>query len=193
MYRELLSDEVAQRVRIDSSRLTAALGVRETPVQSRGAQTEQRSRPAISGGRGSVVRQAIRALVHYPQIALQAASSERLEGIDRPGIPLLIELLNELQENPCTNSAALLERWRGRPDFDPLFRLASTEYPVDAAGAACELNDALLQLFPEQGDQRLDELLRKQASEGLTDAERTELQRFLTRPAPLADVAGHRT
>ena len=147
----------------------------------------------MSGGRGSVVRQAIRTLVHYPGIATTAPSAEGLVGIDRPGIPLLIELLNDLQENPCSNSAALLERWRGRPDFDPLFKLAQAEYPVDAAGAARELNDALIQLFPERDDQRLDELLRKQAREGLTDAEKTELQGFLKRPPPRADVAGYRT
>ena len=62
------------------------------------------------------------------------------------------------------------------------FKLAGAEYPVDADGAARELKDALAQLFPERGDQRLDELLRKQAREGLTRAERTELQGFLTRP-----------
>jgi DNA primase len=147
----------------------------------------------MSGGRGSLVRQAIRTLVHYPEIATQAPSPEKLAGIDRPGIPVLIELLNDLQENPCANTAALLERWRGRPDFDPLFRLAEAEYPVDAAGAARELNDALVQLFPERDDQRMDELLRKQAREGLTDAEKIELQGFLKRPPPPADVAGYRT
>lgn len=140
-----------------------------------------------------MVRQAIRTLVHYPQAALKAPSSEQLEGIDRPGIPLLIELLNDLQENPCANTAALLERWRGRPDFDPLFRLASSEYPVDAGGAVRELNEALHKLFPERTGQRLDELLRKRTREGLTEAERAELQGFLSRPAPRADAPGHRT
>jgi len=197
VYRELMSEEVAQRVRIDSSRLTAALAARDgsggQPYRRVEEARQRRPIPPVPGGRGSVVRQAIRTLVHYPQTAANAPSSEGLEGIDRPGIPLLIELLNDLQENPCANTAALLERWRGRPDFDPLFRLASSEYPVDAAGAAHELNDALTQLFPERLDQRLDELLRKRAREGLTDAERTELQGFLTKPQSAVDVAGHRT
>jgi DNA primase len=195
VYRELLSDEVAQRVRIDSSRLNAGSLRNETAtatVQKLPDRTMRRT-AAMSGGRGSLVRQAIRTLVHYPEIATQAPSPEKLAGIDRPGIPVLIELLNDLQENPCANTAALLERWRGRPDFDPLFRLAEAEYPVDAAGAARELNDALVQLFPERDDQRMDELLRKQAREGLTDAEKIELQGFLKRPPPPADVAGYRT
>ena len=127
------------------------------------------------------------------QIAIKAPSAEGLAGIERPGIPLLMELLNDLQESPCANTATLLERWRGRPDFDPLFKLASAECHFDAAGAARELNDALAQLFPERGDQRLDELLRKQAREGLTRAERTELQGFLTKPNDAYSSAGQRT
>lgn len=154
VYRELMSEEVAKRVRIDSARLTAALGMRDQsnrdPARGISAQSSQypsQHHPqhhrepehrgiaaAISGGRGSVVRQAIRTLVHYPGVAVGAPAADGLAGIDRPGIPLLIELLNDLQENPCANTAALLERWRGRPDFDPLARLAGAEYPVDAKG-----------------------------------------------------------
>jgi len=193
-FRDILSAEINQSARIDTG-LVGAGARRGTGSASKEAATY--SRGPSAAGRGSVVRQAIRTLVHYPQIADTAPSSEGLEGIERPGIPLLIELLNDLQENPCANTAGLLERWRGRPDFDPLFKLASSEYPVDAAGAARELNDALAQLFPERGDQRLDELLRKQAREGLSNSERAELQGFLTRPQPLIETAperaGHRT
>ncbi len=183
-FRDILATEVNRSAQIDTGLVRAHSGATRDSTSPFGG---------ARAGRGSVVRQAIRALVHFPQIATKVPSSEGLEGIDRPGIPLLIELLNDLQENPCANTAGLLERWRDRPDFDPLFRLASNEYPVDAAGAVRELNDALLQLFPERTDQRLEELLRKQAREGLTDAERTELQGFLTRPPPVADALGHRT
>jgi DNA primase len=191
VYRELLADEVAKLVRIDSSRLQS-LGARENSRP--GVHAANRARPvfserapaAISTGRGSVVRQAIRVLVHYPGAACEVPPPDGLEHVDRPGIPLLIELLNDLQGNPCVNTAALLERWRGRPDFEPLAKLAGSEYPVDAAGAARELAGALQQLFPEASGQRLDELVRKQSREGLTPAERLELQGFLTRTTPPA-------
>lgn len=212
VYRELMSEEVAQRVRIDSARLTAALHLRDQGIRdhvnrdpARGISTQQPPHPVsgesqprhatapISGGRGSLVRQAIRTLVHYPGIAAQAPTPEGLEGIDRPGIPLLIELLNDLKENPCANTAALLERWRGRPDFEPLARLAGAEYPVDAQGAGRELADALEQLFPERLDQRRAELVSKKSREGLTDAERTELLGLFRTSQSQSDAAGHRT
>jgi DNA primase len=204
VYRELLADEVAGIVRIDSSRLVppagenahaahTAHGVMGRQQGGRQPGRQHTSAPAISAGRGSKVRQAIRVLVHHPSIAGSVTIPEGLEGVDRPGIPLLIELLNDLQENPCTNTAALLERWRGRPDFDPLARLAAAEFPVDAAGAARELAGALEQLFPERWERRLDELVRKQREAGLTEAERLELQGFLTRTQAGIDAPRHRT
>lgn len=196
VYRELLAQEIATVVRLDSARLTAALSREGQPSPGLAAQEPVfRPKPApISTGRGSLVRQAIRILVHHPMAASQVrAAPEDLLDIERPGIPLLVEILNDLQENPCPHTAALLERWRGRPDFEPLAKLARDEYPVDAAGAARELADALKHLFPERVERRVEELVRKKAREGLTDAERAELQGFLTKAVAGNDGLGHRT
>jgi DNA primase len=196
VFRELMADEVAKVVKIDAARLTAAMA-REGGKPANSPPQEMTRRPQArltSGGRGSLVRQAIRTLVHHPMAATMVrAIPEDLLDIDRPGIPLLVELLNDLQENPCPHTAALLERWRGRPDFEPLAKLAQAEYPVDAAGAARELTDALSQLSPERHERRMEELVRKKSREGLTDLERAELQSFLTKPAGDSGAAGHRT
>lgn len=183
VYRELLAEEVAKLIRIDSARLAAAMSAREPRKAAIPAELPRRMRPlapVAPGGRGSVVRQAIRILVHYPQLATGTRGSEGLEAIERPGIPLLIELLNDLQENPCSNTAALLERWRGRPDFEHLSRLAGAEYPANLDGAAGELAGALQQLLAERSESRLEELLRKKGQDGLTESERIELQGILT-------------
>src|SRR5262245_20309907 len=181
IYRELLVDEVAKVVRMDSARLTLAMNARDkaNPASREPAPvvTAQKTpQPYTPGGRGTLVRQAIRSLVHYPTIAEQAPPADGLAGIDRPGIPLLMELLEELRRNPCPTTGSLLERWRDRPDVEHLAKLAHTEYPVDAKGALRDLTGALEQLFPERLERRLDELVRKQSQGGLTDAERVELQ-----------------
>jgi DNA primase len=198
VYRELLAQEVAKVVQLDPARLLAALareGSPEKAAQPAAPQPVLRPKVAhVSPGRGSLVRQAVRILVHHPSVATTVGTApEALLDIERPGIPLLVELLNDLQENPCPHTAALLERWRGRPDYEPLAKLARDEYPVDAAGAARELADALNQLFPARAERRVEELVRKKSREGLTDAERAELQGFLTKAAGKADVAAHRT
>jgi DNA primase len=198
IYRELLVDEVAQRVRLNPGRLTDAMAASDSARPRTADHTSAPPHrrvlsPSPTSGRGSVIRQAIRILVHHPKAALEAAPPGGLDGIDRPGITLLKELLADLQSNPCPNTATLLERWRGRPDFEPLAKLAGTEYPIDLEGATQELLGALEQLYPERGERRLDELLRKQAREGLTDAERLELQAVLTKGRPEPDAPGQRT
>lgn len=194
VYRELLAEEVAKIVRLDPKRLTAAMAKDGRPAP-KAPEPVLRPKPAPgASGRGSLVRQAIRILVHHPSIAPDVRiAPEELTDIDRPGIPLLVELLNDLQENPCPHTAALLERWRGRPDFEPLAKLARAEYPVDADGAVRELEDALNQLLPERVERRVEELVRKKSREGLTDAERAELQSFLTKAAAGAHAAQQRT
>ena len=184
VYRELLAAEVAAIVRIDSSRLVPAASEASPANAARpNAYSEQRRQaaaPAISAGRGSMVRQAIRILVHHPTVAGSVGFPDGLEEVEMPGIPVLIELLNDLQENPCPTTGALLERWRGRPHHESLSRLATSEFQVDAAGAAKELAGALEQLFPQRRERRLDELVRKKGEAGLNEAERLELQGLLT-------------
>jgi len=183
VYRELLADEVAAIVRIDSSRLMPAPSESASAAHARpNAYAEQR-RPTmapLSAGRGSMVRQAIRILVHHPAIAGTVGFPDGLEDVEMPGIPLLIELLNDLQENPCPNTGALLERWRGRPHHESLSRLATSDFQVDAQGAAKELAGALQQLFPHRLERRLAELMSKKSQGSLNEAERLELQGLLT-------------
>ena len=76
-------------------------------------------------------------LVHFPAAA-QSVSAQQIDAvatIDRPGIPLLTELLAQLREDPPANTAGVLERWRDRPDYGSLSKLAlAVCLAPDAAG-----------------------------------------------------------
>jgi DNA primase len=183
IYRELLVDEVAAAVRIDRSRLDSALSAgrpesRRTSAATDNVPREPVHRPVHQGSR-NIVRQSIFLLAHYPQIADKAGDPSVIARIDRPGIPLLIELLAELQKSPCQNTAALLERWRGRPNVEHLAKLAAQECIPDAAGAAQDLVAAIARLVEEDALRRSRQLLSKRESQGLTDAEKAELQGLL--------------
>jgi DNA primase len=119
--------------------------------------------------------------VHYPSAAAALQETPAVEGIERPGIPLLTELLHQLREDPASSTAALLERWRARPEYGPLSRLASAECLVsDAAAAASELESAIARLIEEeQPAQRLDYLLGRARDNSLTDEEKQELRSLL--------------
>jgi DNA primase len=179
VYRELLADEVAKVVRLDADRLKTLSGIAQEP-ESQHAERRRPTGPAVAAGRRNLVRQSVHLLVHYPKIADKVGATAELAAVDKPGIPLLIELIQELQRDPCGTTGALLERWRGRPDVEHLAKLAALECHIpDEAGAARELLGALGQLIDEGALRRREQLLSKHGSVGLTDAEKAELQALL--------------
>ena len=93
-------------------------------------------RAARSGGRGSLVRQAIARLLHYPAIASEVTAAERagLEACEEPGVALLRELLDNLREQPAQIPAQVIQRWAGREGGDALQKLLEHEEVItDAA------------------------------------------------------------
>ncbi|HEX7011198.1 MAG TPA: DNA primase [Steroidobacteraceae bacterium] len=193
VYRELLTEEVAKRVRLDPGRMTSALSIRE-PARPAERPSRNQSRPTQPDTvRGSLVRQAIRILVHHPTLGQRVTPPPQLAELDKPGVALLCELLTELRENPCPNTAVLLERWRDRPNLEPLAKLARTDYPLEPEAALSDLTGVLEKLEAERRRQRLDELLEKQRREALSDAERIELHGILSPAAAHPPAAGRRT
>ena len=83
------------------------------------ARTRKPSPPAArkpaAAGRRNLVRQAVQLLVHYPGIADKVGDLTALQALDRPGIPLIVQLVEELHAQPCEKTAVLLERWRVAP------------------------------------------------------------------------------
>jgi DNA primase len=206
VYRELLVGELAQVVGMSAARLGELLAASPSePGAPHGRSTETSGgrgehgppndrvpwgatsvrhragpRPA---GRGNLVRQAVTLLVHFPSSA-RAVSAQQIEAvadIDRPGIPLLTELLAQLREDPPASTAAVLERWRDRPEHTSLQKLAlAVCLAPDAQGAAAELTSAVHRLINEESPgRRLDELLAKARDGALDEAEKLEMQGLL--------------
>ena len=102
-------------------------------------------------------------------------------------MPLLIELLAQLREDPPANTAALLERWRERPDHGPLSKLAASECLVaDAGAAAAEIRSAIDRLVVDDTLARLEALQHKALDSPLTAEEKSELQSLIRAKAQLA-------
>lgn len=192
IFRELLVEEVAKVVGLNRDRVALMMGEPAAGARAASGTTDRHadSRPpgdsrhmnTAPAGRRNLVRQAIHLLVHHPEIADKVVLNPTIATLERPGIPLLLELIEELSGRPCASTGALLERWRERPDVEHLAKLASQECVPDAAGAAKDLAGALTQLGEEAARLRTDLLLKKV---GLTEAERAELQGLLGRRAPV--------
>jgi DNA primase len=184
VYRELLVAQLAEVVRMPAPRLAELLASGGPPpapsrMEAAAPRTARTGAPHAAG-RGNLVRQAVSLLVHFPGAGAGVPLSEALEQVDLPGIPLLVELLAQLREDPVSSTAALLERWRDRPDYGPLARLAVAECLVpDEAAAAAEIRSALDRLLADHALARLQALHEKAQVESLTAEEKAELQGLL--------------
>ena len=182
VYRELLTDSLAEAVGLSTSKLERMLGAADSdsaarsragkPVSSRGGRLK------VSGGRPSVVRRAITLLLHNPA-AGDTLDIEKLAGVNRPGVGLLHDLIETVQEEPHITTAGLLERWRHHDEGRHLGKLAAVELPEeDDFDPAAELADCLAQLELAGRRERIDFLIEKQKVSSLTDEEKSELRQL---------------
>ena len=104
-----------------------------------------------------------------------------LSNVDKPGVAVLKELLEQASTALNPSTALLLERWRDRTEYERLAELAMAEPLVaDAVAATKELQMAVEKLLEEYGPgRRMDELLRKAEELGLNYDEKAELSLLL--------------
>jgi DNA primase len=183
VYRELLADRLAAEIRMPAAKLKqllfAAGGAKRQPEQKPEPAPPRHGRMAI--GRGNLLTQAITLVLHHPSAAKGVTGLAALGGVDRPGVSVLKELLEQAVEAAQPSTAVLLERWRDRPEYGRLAELAMAEPLVaDAKAAVQELRMAVEKLLEEYGPgRRMDELLRKAEEMGLNYGEKAELSLLL--------------
>ncbi len=149
-------------------------------------QPARAARGAASSGstpRRTLVRSAIAMLLAEPALALHAEPPYPFAALDRPGVALLLELLDVARARPGVNTAILLEHFAGREEASALQKLALTELPGEPEALRAEFLDALRKLGEQTLQQRLDALIRKQSESVLDDAEKSELRELLARKA----------
>jgi DNA primase len=185
VYRELLLGRLAQVVGLPPERLeelwSKAPGAPSPAAAPPASRVPARTR--TSAGRGSLVRQAIVRLVHFPAIASEVSPAERsgLDASEEAGIQLLRELLDNLREQPAQISAQVIQRWAGREGGESLQKLLEREEVItDAAAAAGELRAALVKLADLAAERRLQALEAKTRSGPLTEEELHEFQRLIS-------------
>jgi DNA primase len=184
VYRELLLERLAQVVGLNAARLEElwAQGRAGIPAALPPPQPVRRAPPARSAGRGSLVRQAIVRLLHYPAIALEVATAERagLDTSDEAGVALLRELLDDLREHPAQIPAQVIQRWAGREEGESLQKLLEREEVITGAPAAAgELRAALVKLADQAAGRRLEALEAKSRVGSLAASEIEEFQRLI--------------
>jgi DNA primase len=188
VYRDLLIDRLADSIKLSAARLNQlwfnevtdtagnhlSAGPSSTPPGGRNPVANRVARDG--GGNKGLVTRAVKLVVHFPAVAARVSGAllSRLEMNDDPGSRFLFELLDQLQQDPASNTAVLLERWRERPEVARMRALAGEEMlGLEEASAALDLIAAIERLALEPTMRRHDELMAKG---DLTDDERIELK-----------------
>jgi DNA primase len=189
VYRELLLARLAEVVGLSAQRLEelwsgprAGAAAVPPPAPAAAASSRAAPRVRVSGGRGSLVRQAIVRLLRYPAIAADVTAAERagLDASDEPGMALLRGLLDDLREHPAQIPAQVIQRWADREGGDSLPKLLEREEVITDSGAAAgELRAALLKLADQASARRLEALEAKSRSGPLDSGELVEFQQLI--------------
>ncbi len=165
-FRDLMFDE-----------LERVSGVRTTLAPAPAPEARRPQRPP----QRSVVRAAITLLVQRPSLALEMSPPWPFEILRQPGVALLVELIELARSRVGLTTGALLEHYAGRDEARALQKLATSEdFPGNEAAALAEFRDALAQLERQVHQQRIDDLLQRQADGGLDDDAKNELRQLLT-------------
>jgi DNA primase len=182
IYREMLADRLASRVGMPANKLKEFFAAGE-PQRASGNSSELpvRQRGRMSVGRGNLLTQAITLVLHHPAAAGAIEEPDLLGSIDKAGVSVLKELLEQAATASSPSTAMLLERWRDRAEYQRLTELATLDPLVaDTASAAQELKMAVAKLLEEYGPgRRMDELLKKAEELGLNYEEKAELSSLL--------------
>jgi DNA primase len=196
VYRELLTGELARRVGLPRDRLAELMTGAGTPAQAQAP--EQRplrpgtrppaSRKVAADRRGSLSRQAISLLLHYPDVVGQIPLPDSLRSAGVRGVDLLCELHDLASSRAGVGTAALLERFRDRNELPHLAQLLTEEQLIGAEEAGTEFGHCLERLVVAATQQELAALLHEAGQRTLSGEELrrlAELQRSV--------AAGHGT
>jgi DNA primase len=192
-FRDQMNDMLIERVSIKWS-LDASLpaAIREKAIEmldekvaaARREAAAVRAAPAAARAHGraappprrSLVRSAIALLLQQPSLVQAMQPPYRFPELRQPGIALLMELIEICRARPEIGTAALLQHFEGREEAAALHKLALMDFAPTPEHWQAEFLDALAQLDRQTVQQRIDELLARQAEGTLSDAEKAELR-----------------
>ncbi|HEX3603614.1 MAG TPA: DNA primase, partial [Steroidobacteraceae bacterium] len=148
IYREMLADRLASQVGVPANKLKEFFSGSEPKRAASPSELQVRQRGRISAGRGNLLTQAITLVLHHPAAAGAIEQPDLLGSVDKPGVSVLKELLEQAATASSPSAGMLLERWRDRPEHERLTELAMQDPLVaDSAAAAKELRMAVEKLL----------------------------------------------
>lgn len=123
----------------------------------------------------TTMRVLIALLIQNPQLATLVPSLDGLSESKMPGLPLFIELVGRCTENPGLTTGQLLELYRGTNFSQTLETLAIWNHMIVDEEAEAVFQDSLASIYDSALEERLEFLIARERTLGLSADERREL------------------
>ena len=124
---------------------------------------------------------ALRTLLQRPNLASQVGVASRFAAGGDIYSQLLVALLDALQKNPAQSALQLIARWHGTEQGRLLRALAEKEWLIDDSNLEQQFFDTINNLSARQHERALEQLLLKARQSELTNDEKIQLRKLLSR------------
>ncbi|MCL4791684.1 MAG: toprim domain-containing protein, partial [Gammaproteobacteria bacterium] len=176
VYRALLTEDLAGRVGLPRNRLEELMAGGSAQTAASEQKPVRRStrsgRPSgAAAQRGSLSRQAISLLLHYPDVVGRIPLPDSLKSAGLRGVGLLRELHDIASSRPGVGTAALMERFRERSELPHLAQLLTEEQLIGPEEAGTEFAHCLERLVSAATHQELVALLQEAGQRALSTEE----------------------
>ncbi len=177
VFKHMIISELANRTGMSGAELTSLLGEKSITHTS----SKAIARSPGNSRKLSPVRSIISLLLEQPQLAQQEPDPRRFLELKEPGINLLVELLELIQQQPHIHCGAILEHWRDRPEGKHLNKLALSTHTIPSEGYKHEFQDALRHLDKQRIEHICNQLLHKGENSPLSSQDKIRLTELLNR------------
>lgn len=174
IYQQLLVQQLAKIIRIDTLALNQSLGLSKETVA---APEKNKKNPVQTGP--SPMRTAISLLLQYPELAQAIHNPQDFAQLPLPGKEIFIEMIELARTRPNINTAGILQHFSEHPQISILKKLAAKELFHVENGLAQEFFDIINCLLKTDKEQEMEQLLRKANLSGLSQDDRVRLQALI--------------
>ncbi|WP_409525317.1 DNA primase [Nitrincola sp. MINF-07-Sa-05] len=198
LLREMMIERICEITGLSHDQLNSVINLHQSTQNTSPPQPSEPSSPPPAppvryqqikpttnsdGNRRSLVNSAISILLHYPQLAIQAADPNMLEKLDEPNAALLAALIRYFNSAPNLSLGTLLVDWQQSAELSSslvtLNEISHLDPVVGDINPAQLLNDAFQRLLQRADEGKLDLLLKKSRQSPLTQDEKQQLQHLL--------------
>jgi DNA primase len=133
------------------------------------------SAPVAPPLKRTTMRVLVALLIQNPQLATLVPSLDGLAESKIAGLPLFIELVTRCNENPGLTTGQLLELYRGTNFSQTLETLAVWNHMIVDEESEAVFQDSLASVYDSALEERLEFLIARERTHGLSTDERREL------------------